>query len=115
MLERSLAISSGAPNVLRVSTTTEFGAMKERLELCQYLSLVVRVSEPGYSKELQADLDRVFEESRVIPGFTGYVVGYRDTLEEEVIGIASWDGEESFRSSLPQGIIASVVGYRSAW
>jgi heme-degrading monooxygenase HmoA len=69
--------------------------------LGSYMSMSMRSSEPGYGKELAEELERIFEELQVIPGFLGSYVGVNDALEEEIIGLISWRTEEAFRASVP--------------
>jgi heme-degrading monooxygenase HmoA len=113
LLAQSQTIHSGPPDVISLRTIKESGAVKD-IESCTYLSVSIRIAEPGYAADLEQDLERVFQEIQFLDGFTGYSVAVNNALEEEVVGIASWQSEEAFLRSVPEGIIVSVKGYRKA-
>jgi heme-degrading monooxygenase HmoA len=69
--------------------------------LGSYLSMSVRTSEPGYGAELAEELERIFAELQVIPGFLGSYVGVNDSLNEEIVGLIAWGSEDAFRTSIP--------------
>lgn len=77
-----------------------------------YLSLTVRNAEPGRADELADDLDIIFGELSVIPGFVGHTVGFHETLPEQACALAAWTRKESFARSLPEGRIHDVELYR---
>ncbi len=70
------------------------------------LSLSQRVADPGYSPELVEELERIFVELELIPGYLGSVIGENDILEEEIFGLVTWQNRESFLASLPPSILS---------
>lgn len=88
-------------DVLRVIVKGKSGCRIEDSSKPGFLSMSVRISDPGYSEDLQQELDQIFEELSLIPGFCGSVYGYSDYLEEEVIGIVTWDTRKAFEMSIP--------------
>lgn len=66
-----------------------------------YLSMSVRVADPGYQRDLLDQVGVIFQELRFIPGNLGSVYGYRDGLREEIVGLVTWESPEAFSRSLP--------------
>ena len=77
-----------------------------------FLSLTIRNAEPGRADELADDLDIIFGELSVIPGFVGHTVGFHESLPEQACALAAWTRRESFARSLPEGRIHDVELYR---
>jgi len=67
-----------------------------------YLSLSVRTSEPGYGQDLAEELEQIFAELQLIPGYLGSYVGVNDALDEEAVGIVAWATDEAFKKSMPK-------------
>ncbi len=89
-------------DVVRCRTFQARGLVTTDAPTGSYLSLSIRTSEPGYGPELAEELERIFDELQIIPGFLGSFVGVNDALEEEIVGLASWASEDAFRTSLPK-------------
>ncbi len=89
-------------DVIRCRKVTSSGKSTTSAPLGSFLSLSVRTSEPGYGPELAEELERIFDEIQILPGFLGSYVGVNDGLDEEIVGLVTWSSEEAFRSSLPK-------------
>ena len=103
---------TGVPDVTRV-----FVAKKKRrgihgAKVGQYLSKSVRVADPGYADDLVEELDRIFDELSILPGYLGAEIGKNESLEEEIVGMAAWESEAAFESSVPPGRLYEIRLYR---
>jgi heme-degrading monooxygenase HmoA len=81
---------------------------RDKLPEGEFLSASVRVANPGYGEDLVEEVDRIFEELGLIPGFRGAITGANDTLPEEVVGLATWNSSEAYQASLPDGAFVDV-------
>jgi heme-degrading monooxygenase HmoA len=98
-------------DVTRARVLHAGGLGKDSLPEGHFLSLSVRVADPGYGKELASEYQRIFTELQFIPGFRGYIIAVNDTLDEEIYGIVTWDSAEAFGASLPAGVLYEVKLY----
>lgn len=103
---------ASVPNVVRLELLGRIGHRILDAPMGSYLSMSLRVANPGYSDELASELDRIFTEISLIEGFLGAEYGRNDTLADELIGLAAWDHAESFQASVPEGTIYDVRLYR---
>ena len=76
------------------------------------LSLSRRIAPPGYGIDLELELDSIFGYLSVIPGYLGHVYGSHMTVPDQVLGIALWASEDSFRKSLPKSTPYELKLYR---
>ncbi len=90
-------------DVIRVRTHRQTDKRVSESHRSSYLSMSVRIADPGYGPELLEEIGRIFDELHLIPGCLGSVYGPNAALEEEVVGIVTWDSEDAFISSLPPG------------
>lgn len=88
-------------DLMRVMVRGRIGCRPSKTPIPSYLSMSVRISDPGYETELVDEISNIFEELKLIPGFLGAMHGNRDGLSEEVIGIVTWESPEAFSLSLP--------------
>jgi heme-degrading monooxygenase HmoA len=58
------------------------------------------------------ELERIFQELAVLPGYIGAEYGRNETLAEEVVGLAAWKSEDAFRASLPPGALYEIKLFR---
>ena len=112
LLTEATVISSGPADVTRVSVIHKKRSGIFSAKVGQYLSKSVRHSDPGYGDELVDELDRIFDELALLPGYLGAEVGRNDTLSDEVIGLAAWESEAAFKTSLPPGALYTIKLYR---
>lgn len=110
LVERGMSV--GAPFNVSLDLTHQQGFTPHQMLPNQVLSAVIRGGNPGQHPDLDADLEMVMESLRQIPGFLGSGRGPRIGLEEEVISVALWDTEESFRVSLPPQPVYEVEAFR---
>ncbi|RYG30182.1 hypothetical protein EON81_25380 [bacterium] len=103
---------ASVPNVIRLEVLGRVGQNILAAPKDSFLSMSLRVANPGYSDELAQDLDRIFNEISMIDGFLGAEYGCNDTLPDELVGLAAWRGAESFQASVPEGTIYDVRLYR---
>lgn len=111
-LTEAQTIPLSPPDVVRMKAAGYDGETLEASDHSCFLSLSVRVAEPGYGVELGEELKRIFAELRLLPGYVGSIYGPHDTLDEELIGIVIWRSEAAFRSSLPDTVVYEVKLYR---
>lgn len=88
-------------DVLRLRTEFRSGGRVSDSPKPGYLSLSVRVADPGFGNELFDEVTVIFQELAFIPGFAGSLVGCSDVLAEEVVGIVTWSSRAAFEASLP--------------
>ena len=91
----------GAPDALLMNVKTQVRSRPQDAPIGSLISLSIRISEPGYAKELLADLDTVFQELNTIGGLLGYSFGTRVGMAEEVLGMGIWAKFSDFETSLP--------------
>lgn len=105
--------SSASPaDVRRTHVTSVYGAASDGMPPGDYLSMSLRVAEPGYGKELASELEQIFGELMLLNGFCGWIVAPSDTLAEEIVGLCSWVSPTAFQTSIPTGILYEVRLYR---
>ncbi len=105
-------IPMSPPDVIRVLAEEFDGDPIEASDHSCFLSLSERVAEPGYGRELNDEIQRIFAELRLISGYRGSIYGHRDTLDEEIVGIVVWGSKAAFLASLPPKIVYEVKLYR---
>ncbi|CAN5613250.1 hypothetical protein BH11ARM2_BH11ARM2_21720 [soil metagenome] len=104
--------NASVPDVIRLGILGRIGGAVLSAPVGSYLSMSLRIANPGYSEELAYELDRTFTEISLIEGFIGAEYGSNDTLIDELVGLAAWGGAESFHASVPEGTIYDVRLYR---
>lgn len=67
-----------------------------------FLSISRRVASPGFGPDLEAELESTFGYLAMFEGYLGHIYGTHSALPDQVLGLALWSSEESFRSSLPR-------------
>lgn len=112
LLTEATVVVSGPADVTRVSVVHKKRSGILSAKVGQFLSKSVRHSGPGYGDELVDELDRIFDELALLPGYLAAEVGRNDTLPDEVIGLAAWESEAAFKTSLPPGALYSIKLYR---
>ena len=90
-------------DVLRVNAHGRYGCRIFETPKPGYLSMSVRIAEPGRAENLLEEMDMIFQNLQFIKGCCGSVYGNSDRLDEEVIGIVTWRTVTAFASSLPPG------------
>ncbi|MBS1721581.1 MAG: hypothetical protein JSS66_01095 [Armatimonadetes bacterium] len=95
-------LMSDAPNTLRFKIRATGGKSLESMGIGQFCSLSTRIADPGYAPDMLFELETIFKELAVIPGFSGYVTGQLTEVEEEVIGMAFWDSKQAYDTSIPK-------------
>lgn len=91
-------------DVLRVRVLGRTGKRLSSCESPSYLSMSIRVADPGYGADLASEIDMIFQELAFLPGCLGSVYGENDVLTEEIVGLVTWASHEAFQSSLPPGL-----------
>lgn len=112
LLAETAVVNKEPANVMRIIVLGQQGKAVQAVAPGQFLSLSVRVSDPGYGQELADELDRIFGELTLIPGFLGSVYGRSESLEEEVVGLVTWGTRQAFESSVPEGTLYEVKLYQ---
>lgn len=107
------AVASAEPaDVIRGFVLGEDGRAPNDVRTGQYLSLSIRVAEPGYGQDLANELERIFGELTLIPGYLGSLYARNETLAEEIVGIVTWESPQAFASSVPPGTLYELMLYR---
>ncbi len=55
----------------------------------------------GFAAEATQRLEYAFEEIHSLPGLGGYVIGHRQSLQDEITALATWDTVDAARASIP--------------
>ncbi|HCE00546.1 MAG TPA: hypothetical protein DER07_05855 [Armatimonadetes bacterium] len=100
------------PDVRRTRLVSFWGPAPCLFPLGTVVSVSFRTADPGYGSDLVDELDRIFSELSFLPGFLGCAIGRNSALREEVVGLAFWRDEPSFRQSLPHKHPHQVRAYR---
>ena len=90
-------------DVLRVRISGQSVRKLHEAPATAYLSMSVRIADPGYGPELVDEIGQIFSELELFPGYIGSVYGTNDTLEEEVVGIVTWTSHDAYLGSVPPG------------
>lgn len=101
LLSESQAAEFEPAEAIRVIVRGRFGRRVSEAATTGFLSMSLRISDPGYGDDLVSEIDQIFQHLRLIPGFAGAIFGTSDDLDEEVIGVVTWDSKEAFVASLP--------------
>jgi heme-degrading monooxygenase HmoA len=88
-------------DVQRVHVHRQDGTRLHDTPAGAYLSVSSRVADPGYGKDLDEEIERIFDELRLLPGFLGSLHGPNDVLAEEIVALALWRSIEAFQASIP--------------
>ena len=102
-------------DVMGLAVAHAEGALAHGLSQAAALSISIRIAEPGYGDKLVDAYLQTFAELAAIPGFAGLLVGVNQNLPEEVVGLAAWDDEGSFRASLPRQRVYQVKLYERSF
>ncbi|AIE83637.1 hypothetical protein [Fimbriimonas ginsengisoli] len=103
LLAESQSADYHPADVLRVQVQGRSGLRIFESPKPGYLSMSVRVADPGRAQDLLDEIGAIFQGLEFIKGCCGSVFGNSDKLEEEVIGIVTWKTVVAFASSLPPG------------
>ena len=112
LLTEATVHSDTPPDVRRVAVQGKVGQNIFNTGLHQVISVSVRVADPGFGASLADEVGRILHELQLLPGYLGGEFGRNDSLDEEVIGLAAWENEAEFQSSVPVGTIYDVRVYR---
>lgn len=88
-------------NITRFTPARSHGRSFAELIAGDFMSLSIRLSEPGYSQDMLAELADIFGGLSMIPGYLGSISGTNMELEDEVIGVAFWRDRDSYAKSVP--------------
>jgi hypothetical protein len=103
LLAESQAADYRPADVLRVRVHGRLGCRVHETPKPGYLSMSVRIADPGYGQDLLEEVEMIFQNLEFIKGCCGSIFGNSDRLDEEVIGIVTWRTVTAFASSLPPG------------
>jgi hypothetical protein len=109
------ASGSSPVDTIRTQTLEVSGQLGADILSAPYLSMTVRIAEPGHQAHLLQALRDVLMECASIGGFTGYRIGFSESLKEELVSLAGWTSREAFLKSVPTGIVPSVRCFKLAW
>jgi|GEM_PF-6222264 len=116
LLSPSGTASGASPvDTIRTETLEAAGRLQDGLLTSPFVSLTVRIAEPGHQKDLLHAVRDVLLECAVIDGFLGYRIGASESLKEEIVSLAGWGSYEAFLQSIPTGIVPSVRCFKLAW
>ncbi len=108
LLAESQKVGRDPADVIRVhvegTDVTSFGKTAK----ARFLSMSVRVAEPGFGAQLSDEIQRIFEELKLLKGYSCSSYGANDALNEEVIGLVGWETKAAFESSLPDKVLYQV-------
>jgi len=88
-------------DIQRYRIAGERGVPEYEVAIGSCLSLSVRSADPGLGWDLNAELARILDEIALLPGFLGSMHGRSAKVHEEVMSIALWADEDSYRASVP--------------
>lgn len=89
------------PEVVSMKVQRRIGKHLVSADKESCMSFSHRVSEPGRGDDLRRDVDMVLEGMSLMDGFESGVYGYNDTLNEEILCLATWENEACYAASLP--------------
>lgn len=95
---------SGTIDVMSIEVHNKAGTQLDEAPIGAFLSVSMRIAEPGLAKELEADVENVFRELDQIDGMLGWLCGSRSNVPEEIVGLAIWRDFDAYESSLPRGL-----------
>lgn len=103
-----------APNSQRFFLRRSSGLSLENTKPGHFLSLSARLADMGYGRDVLDELDRIFTELKLIPGFLGYVTGQMTEIEDEVLGLAFWESRQAYEASIPKKALYKIDLYTRA-
>lgn len=109
LLQRGL--TSTTPELISFGVRHREGAYPHSLDLGEFLSIVVRVGQPGDQGALMDDLDQVMGTLQAITGYRGSARGERLGFLEEVVSLAFWNNGAAFKDSLPSQPVYQVRAF----
>lgn len=104
--------SMGTADARRFNVAYSDGVFTDNLEVTPFISLSIRISEPGYGSELQLEIEDIFGGLAFIPGFSGGMIGIHDSIAEELVSIAGWKTGGAYLNSLPERMPYEVKFYQ---
>lgn len=104
LLAESQAADYNPADLIHVQVTGRNGARISAAPKPAYLSMSVRVADPGFGNDLIEELGNIFQELSLIPGYAGSVQGFSDSLREEAVGIVTWATRDAFEASVPPSV-----------
>ncbi|MBX3117646.1 MAG: hypothetical protein KF784_01160 [Fimbriimonadaceae bacterium] len=104
----ALKTFTGPADMKRVRITTTVGKSIDDTDSGDYLSISHRIAEPGMMDEMEDELEGIFQDLQTISGFIGSMHGPNAALDEEMIALAFWADEASYRKSLPRKMMYSI-------
>jgi hypothetical protein len=84
----------------------------DRIREREVLSLSIRAMEPGQGEPWVEKMKYNFAEVAALPGLAGWFIGRSDEVEDEIVGIASWDNHEACMRSIPDSVHYPISVYR---
>lgn len=88
-------------DVQRVHIHKQDGGKLHEVPTGSFVSISSRLADPGYGADLDQEIEWIFDELRLLPGFLGSLHGPNDVLAEEIIALALWKTAEAFAASIP--------------
>lgn len=95
-------IMSEVPNTLRFFVRSKTGVSIENAQAGTFCSLSARIADIGYGPAMLKELNGIFEELKLIPGFLGGITGQHSEVSDEILGLAFWETKTAFEASLPK-------------
>lgn len=112
VLAELVQVSDSPPDMQRVFVSHAAGAAPNEVPVGGFASISLRTADPGLGAALEQELGIIFQELAFIPGCLGSLLGHRELLDEEVVGIVFWENREAFEASLPKKVMYEVSLYR---
>ncbi len=89
-------------NTQRFIVKSKDGLGMEETVLGHFCSVSYRLADIGYGPSVIQELEGIFAELKMIPGFLGYAIGQLTDIEEEILGLAFWESRAAFEASIPK-------------
>ncbi len=105
-------LMSEAPNTMRFFVRKKTGLSLEDTKVGHFVSLSTRISGLGYESNLLKEINDIFEELRLIPGYLGSLTGQHTDIAEEVLGLVFWENKQAFEASLPKKTLYRINLYQ---
>lgn len=105
-------LMSETPNATRFFVRWQSGLVIDDAQVGTFMSMSTRIADMGYSPELLLELQGIFEELKMIPGFLGGLTGQMIEIPDEVLGMALWGSISAYEASIPKKAMYKIDLYQ---
>lgn len=100
------------PNVQLFNLTSHTGKSLENTAPGTFCSFSTRIADIGYGPTMTEEMNGIFEELKVLPGFLGGITGQLNEVSDEILGLMLWSTKSAYEASLPATVTFRIDLYQ---